>query len=246
MAARWRRCAFRRQYKRAWTAPAAPSGVWPFGRLLFGLTEGILWYGRLLLSAGKDASVRIWAPEGGSSCVAVYKGHREAVTHMSVVAGRQWVCSCDCDMMHIFDLETQHKLHALRGTLASGHEANLTASLALSPLEASPTGGGMVMAASTAKYPAPVAVKLVDLRSPSRALEWCSSLPLSSLSLSLPAPPPFLSFALPYPPSHSHSLARCSLSCVHPLAISLALSWAGRTRRVGMRQRLQWLTGDVT
>lgn len=122
--------------------------------------------------------MRMWAPEGGSSCVAVYKGHREAVTHMSVVAARHWACSSDSEAMHIFDLETQHKLQSFRGTLASGHTAGLTASLALTPLESSPTAGGMVMVASTAKYPAPVAVKLFDLRSPSRALEWSHAHPV--------------------------------------------------------------------
>jgi len=126
---------------------------------------------RILLSSGKDASVRVWAPEGGTSCVAIYKGHREPVTHMSVVAARDWVCSSDSEM-HVFDLESQHKVHSLRGTLASGHVANFTATLALSPLKASPTSGGMVMVGSTAKYPGPVAIKVVDLRSPSRALEW--------------------------------------------------------------------------
>ena len=47
--------------------------------------------------------------------------------------------------MQVFDLETQHKLHTVRGSLASGHVGAFTTSLALSPLKASPTAGGMVM-----------------------------------------------------------------------------------------------------
>jgi len=125
---------------------------------------------RLLLSSGKDASVRIWAPEGGTSCVAIYKGHREAVTHMSVVVGREWVCSSDGEM-HIFDLETQHRVHCVRGILASGYVGSFTSSLALSPLKCSPSAGGMVMVGSTAKYPGPVTIKVLQC-----GAVWCSVL----------------------------------------------------------------------
>ena len=62
---------------------------------------------RLLLSTGKDAAIRVWAPEGGSSCTAVYKGHREQVTHMSFVAGREWVCSSDGEASLLFVLRGQ-------------------------------------------------------------------------------------------------------------------------------------------
>ena len=126
---------------------------------------------RLLLSAGKDAVIRIWAPRGGTSCVATYKGHKEPVTHMSVVPEREWVCSCDGELQ-VFDLETQQKLHALRAALASGHSPSFTASLALSALNSSPTAGATVLVGSTSKYPGPVAVKVMDLRCASRALEW--------------------------------------------------------------------------
>ena len=117
--------------------------------------------------------MKLWAPEGGTSCVAVYKGHREAVSHMSFLWSREWVCSSDSEV-HLFDIESQHKLHCLRGTLRSGHQSSITASLALSASapHMSPSGSGMVVVATTAKYPGPVAVKMTDLRSASRALEW--------------------------------------------------------------------------
>ena len=127
---------------------------------------------RVLLSAGKDATVRVWAPEGGTSCRGVYAGHREAVTDVQVVRTRDWVCSSDGEM-HVFDLETQHTLHVLRGELAAGHQANFTCSLAMCPLQDSLSAGDLIVG-TTAKYPGPVALKLFDLRAPYswRALEW--------------------------------------------------------------------------
>ncbi|EKX40920.1 hypothetical protein GUITHDRAFT_142321 [Guillardia theta CCMP2712] len=127
---------------------------------------------RVFFTGSKDSTVRLWSPHN-LNCEGMYTGHREPVTRVQLLPSRPWAVSLDTEI-HVWDFEVLQRMQTHKGVLTSGHVASITSFACLEGDVAATEFwfGGNAILACTAKYPGPVAVKVVDLRSKSKGVEW--------------------------------------------------------------------------